>query len=569
MLGVYIRLPWAGWTTRLEARVFRKLLVVSLSVFLVIAAPAQAQDLALGKPATASSTDSSPTRDPQRANDGDSSTRWSSRYIDNQWWRVDLGSVRSVNRVEVNWERAYASRYTIQTSRMGNLWSTVATVDISSPGLRTTTFATQRARYVRVRGVTRATQWGISFWDARVFGPGSASPPPQCSDGGNNDAPEDRLVDFPADPGCISATDDSESPNPSPPPPPDPDGDGVTGAEDQCPDQRGPASNNGCPVTSPQSNTKYGFHQGLGYFGDNSWWDPRLDATASIGSQVSRGTMLWSVVEPSNDNFSWTRYDALVAAIKARNMVPVFDLGRSPSWVNGSSDPWVIPSSQTAYDTWAAEYAEFAGRVAARYAGQGVLYEIWNEPNERYFWKGAAPSIDRYAQLFTQARDAMLSADPTAKVGLGGITGLGAGCCISGRDFISGLIDRGVQFDYAGIHPYVSGLDRGPDTHVAFEQNFDDISLIHNLLESRGRTAVKLWVTEWGWYGCSPDNGTKAGWLRRAHERIRDEWSSYVTISAYFMDSDESAYPCAGAFTSNLSRKPLANAFEAFMATVP
>jgi hypothetical protein len=549
--------------------VFRKLLALSTVAFLLIVAPANAQDLAMGRLATASSTDSSPTRDPRKANDDDSSTRWSSGYIDNQWWRVDLGSVRPVNRLEVNWERAYASRYRIQTSTTGLRWKTVATVDISSPGLRITTFPAENARYVRVLGVTRATQWGISFWDARVFGPGSAAPPPQCSDRENNDAAEDSLVDFPADPGCISATDGSESPNPSPPLPPDADGDGVTGAEDQCPNQPGPASNNGCPLTPPSSDTKYGFHQGLGYFGDNSWWGPRLDATASIGSQVSRGTMLWSVVEPSNDNFSWARYDALVAAIKARDMIPVFDLGHSPSWANGSSDPWVIPSSETAYDTWTREYAEFAAQVAARYADQGVLYEIWNEPNERYFWKGAAPSIDRYAQLFTAARTSMLSADPTAKVGLGGITGLGAGCCISGRDFISGLIDRGVQFEYAGIHPYVSGSSRGPDIHVAFQQNFDDVLMIHQLLQSRGRTTVKLWVTEWGWYGCSPDDATKAAWVRRGHERIRDEWSSFVTISAYFMDRDEPGYPCAGAFTSDLTRKALANAFEQFMATVP
>ena len=36
-----------------------------------------------------------------------------------------------------------------------------------------------------------------------------------------------------------------------PPPPPDSDGDGVVDAEDQCPTQAGPASNNGCPVPPP------------------------------------------------------------------------------------------------------------------------------------------------------------------------------------------------------------------------------------------------------------------------------------------------------------------------------
>jgi hypothetical protein len=51
----------------------------------------------------------------------------------------------------------------------------------------------------------------------------------------------------------------------------------------------------------------------------------------------------------------------------------------------------------------------------------------------------------------------MLAKDPSAKVALGGITGLTAGCCILGVQYIEGLIQRGVAFDYAGIHAYASG----------------------------------------------------------------------------------------------------------------
>jgi hypothetical protein len=316
-------------------------------------------------------------------------------------------------------------------------------------------------------------------------------------------------------------------------------------------------------VPAPPGTVNYGFHEDLGYFGDASFWNPRLDATQAIGSTVSRGALLWDVVEPSNDAFDFSRYDALVAAIEAHGMVPVLDLLRSPNWANGSTDRWVVPTDQAAFDTWVSEYAEFAGQAAARYAGRGMRYEVWNEPNEVYFWK-PTPSIDRYAQLFTAARTAILAADPSARVGLGGITGLGASCCIRGLDFIGGLVDRGVQFDYAGIHPYVSQLDRGPDTHVDGEQNFDDTLAVHNLLDSRGRTGVKLWLTEWGWYECYPDDATKAAWLRRGLERIRDEWGSFVSISAYFMDVDTADYPCAGAFRSDLTRKPLADAFDQF-----
>ena len=111
------------------------------------------------------------------ANDGNSSTRWSSAFADNQWWQVDLGSARQVDTVSLNWETAYASQYRILTSTDGASFSHAADVTNSSAGVKTNTFSVRSARYVRILGVTRATPYGFSFWDAQVYGP-SSSPPP-------------------------------------------------------------------------------------------------------------------------------------------------------------------------------------------------------------------------------------------------------------------------------------------------------------------------------------------------------------------------------------------------------
>ena len=103
------------------------------------------------------------------ANDGNSATRWSSAYADNQWWEVDLGADRTIDRVELNWEVAYASRYRIRTrTSESSAWSTAASVTTDSPGLEVHTFTPRSARYVRISGDARGTQWGISLWDARV-----------------------------------------------------------------------------------------------------------------------------------------------------------------------------------------------------------------------------------------------------------------------------------------------------------------------------------------------------------------------------------------------------------------
>jgi hypothetical protein len=192
----------------------KKVLLTGVVGFALGCTSAQAQDLALNQPATASSTERGLSQyRPANANDGNSSTRWSSDYLNGQWWQVDLGSIRSINRVELNWDAAYARRYRIRTrTSTSNSWSTAARVTISSAGLKTHAFATRNARYVRIEGDIRATSWGISLWDARVCSLSCSGPPP--------------------------------------PPPPDADGDGVPDADDGCPNEPGPASNGGCPLPS-------------------------------------------------------------------------------------------------------------------------------------------------------------------------------------------------------------------------------------------------------------------------------------------------------------------------------
>ncbi len=136
-------------------------------------------DLARGKTTSSSSSETS-TLGPEKAVDGDSTTRWSSAFADNQWWQVDLGSAQSVDTVELNWENAYAAHYTVATSTDGTTFTTVADETISAPGLHTSTFAARSARYVRVTGLTRGTIFGISFWDAKVFGPAAANGAPHA-----------------------------------------------------------------------------------------------------------------------------------------------------------------------------------------------------------------------------------------------------------------------------------------------------------------------------------------------------------------------------------------------------
>lgn len=127
--------------------------------------------LAVGRPVRASS---SATRDglhypAEHAVDGDPGTRWSSEFSDPQWLAVDLGEVTVISRVDLLWEAAYARSYAIQVSVDGTSWTDVFRTDQGKGGTEEVRFAPIAARWVRLYGLQRATPFGYSLWELRVF----------------------------------------------------------------------------------------------------------------------------------------------------------------------------------------------------------------------------------------------------------------------------------------------------------------------------------------------------------------------------------------------------------------
>ncbi|WP_081844314.1 discoidin domain-containing protein [Cellulomonas sp. URHE0023] len=129
--------------------------------------------LSQGKTTTASSSESAGTA-PSAATDGNTGTRWSSSFADNQWIQVDLGSTQSFTEIDLTWEAAYASAYTIQVSDNGSTWTTVRNGTATSAAKQALAI-NGSGRYVRLTGTQRATQYGISLFELEVLG--STAPP--------------------------------------------------------------------------------------------------------------------------------------------------------------------------------------------------------------------------------------------------------------------------------------------------------------------------------------------------------------------------------------------------------
>jgi hypothetical protein len=159
-------------------------------------------DAAKGQPATASSTENggTPAAD---AVDGDTGTRWSSAAADPQWLQVDLGSPQSVCQVVLNWETAYAKAYKIQFSTDGSTWTDAYSTTNGAGGTETVNVS-GTARYVRMYGTQRATQYGYSLWEMQVH----TGTPTQTVQGGGDLGPN-VLVYGPGDDAALQSKLDS------------------------------------------------------------------------------------------------------------------------------------------------------------------------------------------------------------------------------------------------------------------------------------------------------------------------------------------------------------------------
>ncbi|ADQ45029.1 coagulation factor 5/8 type domain protein [Caldicellulosiruptor kronotskyensis 2002] len=127
--------------------------------------PAYANDIALNKPATASSGNAS------LAFDGDTTTRWESAWSDPQWIMVDLEAVYSITGVKLVWETAAARDYKIQVSLDKVTWMDAFVRTNGTGGTENITFNSPvQGRYVRMYGIARTTNYGYSLWEFEVYG---------------------------------------------------------------------------------------------------------------------------------------------------------------------------------------------------------------------------------------------------------------------------------------------------------------------------------------------------------------------------------------------------------------
>jgi serine/threonine protein kinase len=125
------------------------------------------RDLALNGTAIASSEEG-PQWPASHAVDGDEATRWGSGFSDPQWLRVDLGARWQISEIRLDWENAHATAYRVEVSTDGTTWKSVYSTSNGVGGKVVVKVAKVPARYVRMYGTRRSTNYGYSLWELDV-----------------------------------------------------------------------------------------------------------------------------------------------------------------------------------------------------------------------------------------------------------------------------------------------------------------------------------------------------------------------------------------------------------------
>ncbi len=133
--------------------------------------PKQAENLAAGKTATASSTQE--PNSPANALDGDDSTRWCASGPETpQWFQVDLGKPEDLTGCKIMWEHEAHYRYKVEGSLDGTSWSMLAdaTHGEGMDQLRTHKFESKAIRYVKLTATGADDGSWVSIFEFDVLG---------------------------------------------------------------------------------------------------------------------------------------------------------------------------------------------------------------------------------------------------------------------------------------------------------------------------------------------------------------------------------------------------------------
>jgi polysaccharide biosynthesis protein PslG len=240
---------------------------------------------------------------------------------------------------------------------------------------------------------------------------------------------------------------------------------------------------------------------------------------ADSGMTWIRMDFFWAGIEKSPGKYDFSHYDELMTDLDANHIHALFILDYGNPLYEKDS-----PSTDDAREA----FAKFAAAAVTHFAGRGIVWEMWNEPNGG-FWKPKA-NVDNYAKLALITGKVIHQAQP-------GETYIGPGTSGVDLKFCEGCFKAGCLADWAAVsvHPYRQG---GPESVLKDYQKLNDLIVKYG---PAGKT-IPILSGEWGWSAAWKNFTPQRQADYLARQWLINQWL-HVPISIYYDWHDDGTNP--------------------------
>ena len=188
-------------------------------------------------------------------------------------------------------------------------------------------------------------------------------------------------------------------------------------------------------------------------------------------------------------DYYWKEADEMVNHSIKYELQTIWTLAFTPWWCSSKPNASIYDKDYYTYppkdmNSW----YEFVKKIATRYKGKITAWEIWNEEDLNYFWKG---SVEQYVEITKYAYLALKEVDENNTVVMGGLALANAGEGEYNPHFLEEFLSLGGG-NYVDVYAF----------HVYGNSFMKKYEYMKNTL-NKFNESKPLWITEFGASTCS------------------------------------------------------------------
>lgn len=136
----------------------------------------------------------------------------------------------------------------------------------------------------------------------------------------------------------------------------------------------------------------------------------------AVGSLGKGPATTWPYLEPRKGVFNWARLDAYVQAAQGHGVSSYFSNDYVPAWAAADTSSCSLGVMNTTVCTSTVaniqDWDDFVTALVTRYNGRIQMYELWNEPDQKYF----TGTVDQMVTLTNHMYSIVRALDPQALI---------------------------------------------------------------------------------------------------------------------------------------------------------